>query len=135
MHLPDNLSTSTGTISAGDHDDAIIRVASNHRRDFDLAVIHFNISQVESSGFSFFESFGRNPVSTLGALEALPLELLATICLLLDLQSAISAAARKSSSQASGNIARPVNTRYNVFGQYSGQAWRRNFKPPLSTQP
>lgn len=88
MHPRDNLSTSTDTISTSDHDDAIIRVASYHRRDFNLAVIHSNTSQLDSFGLSLFKSFSRNPVSTLGPLEALPLELLTTTCLLLDLQSA-----------------------------------------------
>lgn len=81
--------TDTGAISTGHHDDdAIIRVASYHRRDFNLAVIHSSPAQLDSSGTSLFKGFGRNPDSTLGPLEVLPLELLSIILLLLDLQSA-----------------------------------------------
>lgn len=88
MPLPGNLSTRRSPLSTGDHEDAIIRVASYHRLDFNLAVIHSSTAQLDSPRSSLFRSFGRDPVSTLGPLEALPPELLTTIFLSLDLQSA-----------------------------------------------
>lgn len=66
--------------------DGIIRVASYHRKDFDLAVIwfphreHANIMDSISSTF-------RHPSMTLGQLDRLPLELTNDICLQLDMCS------------------------------------------------
>ncbi|MBE3043682.1 hypothetical protein IMZ48_14150 [Candidatus Bathyarchaeota archaeon] len=87
-HLLDKPFSETDLIHASEagHDDVIIRVASYHRHDLDQAVIHFNPAILPPS---FFRIFGRDPVSSLGLLEALPLELLTAILLHLDLQSAL----------------------------------------------
>ncbi|KAE8155746.1 hypothetical protein BDV40DRAFT_283009 [Aspergillus tamarii] len=68
------------------NNDTIIRVASYHRRDFDLAVINTNPSdheQVRSSmnGTTCF------PSVNIGRLDCLPLEIILEICLLLDIRS------------------------------------------------
>lgn len=88
MHPPDNASTGADPISTSDQDDAIVRVASYYRRDYNLAVIHPTIP-LDSSGLTLFKSFRRDSASTLGLLETLPPELLKTVFLLLDLQSAL----------------------------------------------
>ena len=87
-HLLDTPFPETDLIHASDasHDDDIIRVASYHRHDLDQAVIHCNPASLASS---VFKSFCRDSVSSLGLLEALPLELLTAVCLRLDLQSAL----------------------------------------------
>ena len=74
-------------VTTSNLEDAIIRVASYHRRDFNLAVIHSDIAQ-DNPELSLFKSFGRNPISNLGRLEALPTELLTTVLLMCDIQSA-----------------------------------------------
>ena len=88
MDSPDEPpSASTNPLPTSNHDDAIVRVASYHRRDFNLAVIHSN-STITPPESTLFESFTRDSVSTLGHLEVLPAEILTNISLLLDLQSA-----------------------------------------------
>ena len=69
------------TVSTGDHD-AVIRVAADHYRGFDLAVIHCNTAQHDAPTLSLSRSFNRNPASTSRPLEALSVELLSAILLL-----------------------------------------------------
>ena len=88
MHPPDDLPAAADPISTRSRDDAIIRVAAYHRRDFNLATLH-RTTPLNSSELSLFRSFNRNSGSTLGDLDILPPEILTAITLLLDLQSAL----------------------------------------------
>lgn len=65
---------------------AIIRVAAYHRQDLDLTVVNCNPAELEPS---LFNSFSPNPVFELGSLKVLPAELLITVLLQLDLESAL----------------------------------------------
>ncbi len=76
-------------LSSVDHDsDKILHVASYHRRDFDYAVIAANPAQHDPVRLSLFRMAGTLGRSGLGRLQRLPLELLWSICLSLDVQSA-----------------------------------------------
>jgi hypothetical protein len=65
---------------------AIIRTVAYHRKDFDLAVTWFPPS-VHSGVASSLAADHRKPLSPLGTLDTLPLELITNICLQLDIQS------------------------------------------------
>ncbi|KAE8355912.1 hypothetical protein BDV28DRAFT_128094 [Aspergillus coremiiformis] len=68
------------------YENSMIRAASYHRRDFDLAVIKTNPSDHEQVRSSMLRTTGA-PSVNLGRLECLPLEIIFEICLLLDLES------------------------------------------------
>lgn len=74
-------------ISEPCQDDAIIRVAAYHRRDFAHAVVHSVPSEHDPVRNSVAEPFPSAAVSDLGALDRLPLELISSICLCLDVRS------------------------------------------------
>ncbi|KAK3689593.1 cyclin-like F-box [Podospora appendiculata] len=67
--------------------DAVIRVAAYHRRDFELAVIRSRPSEHDPVRASVADPFPSAPVSYLGTLERLPVELLSSICFFLDVRS------------------------------------------------
>lgn len=64
----------------------IIRIASYHMRDFDIAVAHTNLRENSQIRDLLLQTCVATS-STLGDLESLPLEILHEICLLLDLRS------------------------------------------------
>lgn len=67
----------------------VIRVTSYHRRDFDLAVARTNPCHHDQVRRSLLRTI--NAISsTLGNLQALPLEIVYEICVLLDIQSLLS---------------------------------------------
>ncbi|KAK3317831.1 F-box domain-containing protein [Cercophora scortea] len=67
--------------------DAVIRVAAYHRRDFELTVIRSSPAEHDPVRPSVVDPFPSAPITGLGALERLPLELLSSICFLLDIRS------------------------------------------------
>lgn len=69
-----------------EHHNGIIRVASYHRKDFDLAVIKINPRDHERIRTSLAQP-ARVPATNLGRLGVLPLEMLHEICQLLDIRS------------------------------------------------
>lgn len=71
-----------------DQTDAVIRVASYHRKDFDLAVIHFNPRTFHHVRSSVFKPLGPSIASNPARFESLPLEILTSICLMLDVSAA-----------------------------------------------
>ena len=75
--------------SVNPNPDAILRVASYHRRDLDCAVIKANPGQHDHVRLSFFKILGTSRSSCLGRLQHLPLELISSICLWLDVHSAL----------------------------------------------
>lgn len=78
--------------------EAILRVTSYHRRDWDYAVISAAPGQHDGVRASLFGLSGSFGGSDLGSLQRLPLELISAICLLLDIRSALtfSQASRRS---------------------------------------
>ncbi|KAI3390739.1 hypothetical protein diail_8774 [Diaporthe ilicicola] len=69
--------------------EAILRVTSYHRRDWDYAVISAAPGQHDGVRASLFGVSGSFGGSDLGSLQRLPLELISAICLLLDIRSAL----------------------------------------------
>lgn len=69
------------------HGNDIIRVASYHRRDYDLAVIRVDPLQHETVRSSMTHPFKRTAMATVGRLDNLPLEILHEILLFLDVES------------------------------------------------
>jgi hypothetical protein len=69
-----------------DQADNVIRASSYHRRDFDLAVIWFSPRAHSNSVASILPAL-REPKTSLGELDRLPLELINEICLHLDIRS------------------------------------------------
>lgn len=69
--------------------EAILRVTSYHRRDWDYAVISAAPGQHDGVRASLFGVSGSFGGSGLGSLQRLPLELMSAICLLLDIRSAL----------------------------------------------
>lgn len=69
--------------------DAIVRVTSYHRRDFDQAVIAAKPGQHDHARLSIFKVLGPSGSSSLGRLQHLPLEVITYICLGLDVCSAL----------------------------------------------
>jgi hypothetical protein len=69
-----------------DQADDVIRASSYHRRDFDLAVIWFP-PRTHSNSVASISSVIREPKTSLGELDRLPLELINEICLHLDIKS------------------------------------------------
>jgi hypothetical protein len=69
------------------HEKDIIRVAAYHRRDFDLAVIRFNMQEHEPIRRSMSQCFRRVPTGRPKMLESLPIEILHEVCLLIDVAS------------------------------------------------
>ncbi|KAM7184139.1 hypothetical protein V8F33_013154 [Rhypophila sp. PSN 637] len=69
--------------------EAILRITSYHRRDFDAKVVTAEPGQHDHARSSLFKSFDESASSGLGRLQRLPFELLSSICLLFDLQSAL----------------------------------------------
>jgi hypothetical protein len=68
-----------------DQADAIVRVGAYHRKDFDSAVISFP-PRIRHKATSELPPF-REPQTSLGKLDELPLELMNEICLQLDIES------------------------------------------------
>lgn len=68
------------------HHNDIIRVASYHRKDFELAVIRINPLDHERIRASILQP-ACAPATSLGRLDFLPLEMLHEICQLLDIKS------------------------------------------------
>lgn len=68
------------------HESEIIRIASYHRRDFDLAVVRTNPRDHEKVRSSLLRTIPATS-SKLGNLQSLPLEIVYEICLLLDIRS------------------------------------------------
>ena len=68
------------------HHNSIIRVASYHRKDFELAVVRINPHDHERIHTSILQPT-RAPAASLGRLDILPLEILHEICQLLDIES------------------------------------------------
>ncbi|KAH7054336.1 hypothetical protein B0J12DRAFT_450411 [Macrophomina phaseolina] len=66
--------------------EAIVRVTAYHRKDFDLAVVWFPPREHAKVAVSISSAF-RDPTTTLGHLDRLPLELVNEICLRLDMAS------------------------------------------------
>ncbi|KAI0376462.1 F-box domain-containing protein [Hypomontagnella monticulosa] len=71
-----------------DQTDAVIRVASYHRTEFDLTVISFNPQTFHHARSSVFKPLGPSIASNPTRLESLPLEILTSICLMLDVSAA-----------------------------------------------
>ncbi|KAF2789271.1 hypothetical protein K505DRAFT_96613 [Melanomma pulvis-pyrius CBS 109.77] len=69
-----------------DQKDAIIRVSAYHRKDFDRAVTWFT-PRKHSNGVTCLSTAFREPTTSLGDLDRLPLELINEICLQLDIVS------------------------------------------------
>ncbi|KAI1116740.1 F-box domain-containing protein [Nemania sp. NC0429] len=85
--------------------EAILRITSYHRRDFDAKVATAEPGQHDHARSSLFKSFGESASSGLGRLQRLPFELLSSICLLLDLQSALNfSQASRSARETIGSI-------------------------------
>ncbi|KAI1287848.1 hypothetical protein F5Y03DRAFT_389288 [Xylaria venustula] len=75
------------------------------RRDFDAKVVTAEPGQHDHARSSLFKSFGESASSGLGRLQRLPFELLSSICLLLDLQSALNfSQASRSARETIGSI-------------------------------
>ncbi|KAI0101638.1 hypothetical protein GGR51DRAFT_529689 [Nemania sp. FL0031] len=70
--------------------DAIVRVATYHRRDFGLSVIWFSPREHEGIRLSLAAPFPRTSNTGLGSLDRLPLELLHDVFLRLDMRSLFS---------------------------------------------
>lgn len=68
-------------------EDALLRVATYHRRDFDLVVIRSPPREHAPVLPFIAQPFPTAPTSTLGTLGRLPAEIMAAICLFLDIHS------------------------------------------------
>jgi hypothetical protein len=80
--------TQTADVISPEDSDAILRVCAYHRKDFDLAVIWFPMRTHTIMLTSTLKSpISSTPTATLGKLDRLPLELINTICLELDIVS------------------------------------------------
>lgn len=66
---------------------AVIRVATYHRFDFDIALIQSTLSEHNLVRSSITEPFPTTALSGIGILKCLPIELLRIICLELDIRS------------------------------------------------
>ena len=84
--MGDSPSTTWRHASNDDYQEAIIRISSYHRRDFDRAVISFTDTDTATASLALL-SPAPLPVKSLGQLHQLPLELINQICLQLDLAS------------------------------------------------
>jgi hypothetical protein len=84
--VPGCLTQAADVISPEDSD-AILRVCAYHRKDFDLAVIWFLRTHTTILTSILTSSISSTPTATLGKLDRLPLELINTICLELDIAS------------------------------------------------
>lgn len=84
----DPTSADTPTYSR-DEENAIIRATARYPPEVNDTVISFGTIELESFALSFFTPFGQSPTSDPGPLEALPLEILRQILLLLDLETAL----------------------------------------------
>ncbi|KAH9889153.1 F-box domain-containing protein [Xylariomycetidae sp. FL2044] len=85
--------------------EAILRITSYHRKDFDVKVVSAEPGQHDHARSSLFKSFDESASSGLGRLQRLPLELLSSICLLLDVQSALNfSQASRSARETIGSI-------------------------------
>jgi hypothetical protein len=71
-----------------DQTDDVIRTSSYHRRDFDLAVIWFS-PRIHSNSVASILPALREPKTSLGELDRLPLELINEISLHLDIKSLV----------------------------------------------
>jgi hypothetical protein len=69
-----------------DQADVIVRVSAYHQKDFDLAVTWFP-PRTHSNVITSLSSAFREPTTSLGELDRLPLELINEICLQLDILS------------------------------------------------
>ncbi|KAK3336991.1 hypothetical protein B0T19DRAFT_57750 [Cercophora scortea] len=67
--------------------DAIIRVCSYHRRDFDLVVVRSRPHDMQSVQTSLQAAFGTLPTANLGIFDHLPLELMFLVLRNLDIRS------------------------------------------------
>ena len=72
-----------------DEEDAIIRATARYPPDINNTVINFGTYELDSFALSFFTPFCQPPTSDPGPLEALPLEIIRQILLLLDLETAL----------------------------------------------
>lgn len=70
-----------------DQEDALLRVATYHRRDFDLVVIRSPLREHAPVLPFIAQPFPTAPTSNPGTLGRLPAELMTAICLFLDIQS------------------------------------------------
>ena len=68
-------------------EDAILQVASYHCHDYDLAVIRSAPHEHIPIRTSIAQPFPTSPLSSLGALSAFPVEIVAVICLSMDVTS------------------------------------------------
>lgn len=69
------------------HADAIIRVCSYHRRDFDLVVVRSRPHDMQSAHASLQAAFSTSPTAELGTLDRLPAELISMVLRTLDIRS------------------------------------------------
>jgi hypothetical protein len=80
--------TQTADVISPEDSDAILRVCAYHRTEFDLAVIWFPTRpHTIMLTSTLTSSMSSTPTATLGKLNRLPLELINTICLELDIAS------------------------------------------------
>ncbi|KAI0398724.1 F-box domain-containing protein [Xylaria palmicola] len=78
-----------GAIFEPHQSDAVARVAAYRRRDLKLAVVCARASEHDRVRASVSAPFSSAAVCDLGILERLPLELLSSVCLYLDVQSCL----------------------------------------------
>ncbi|KAH7008407.1 F-box domain-containing protein [Ilyonectria destructans] len=70
-----------------DQSESILRAASYHCEDFGRSVIQIDHHHCEVVRSSIFKPFGDDPDDGLGTLDVLPVELLSSICLMLDVDA------------------------------------------------
>ncbi|EFY89080.1 hypothetical protein MAC_04855 [Metarhizium acridum CQMa 102] len=104
-----------------------------HRRDFDCVVVAADPGQHDHARLTFFNNLGASGSAGLGRLQRLPLELLSSVCLLLDVQSAFNfSQANRSARQTIASIPQYRRLREHALGCIWA-LFRTGLAPRIST--